>query len=106
MRNLVIRSDANGDHRTVCRTPSDYVNARVLAANTAESTTVPSDASRVVIKGTADFYAKVNGTAVVPVDTTDGSASELNPEGYTVKSGDTISVISASICTVTFAYYR
>lgn len=106
MRNFVIRADANGDFQSVFVTPPDYVNAKALAASTAESETVPALAGKVRFNCTADFYVKIGGTATVPGDTTDGSASELNPDGYSVVPGQVISVISASNCIITFSYYR
>ena len=55
---------------------------------------------------TGNYYVKVNGTAAVPGDTTNGSASELNPMGYKVNPGDVISVIAPAACVITMAYYR
>jgi hypothetical protein len=102
MRSLVSKGELVGDFRT----PSDYVNARALAANTEESTTVPTGASLVRIKCTADFYCVVGATATVPGDTTDGSACELNPTGYVVYPGQVIHVISAANAVITFSYYK
>ena len=90
---------------------SDAVNAVVLAANTAETIPIPTGAKFVLLTGTVNFYADPIGTAVVAVDTTNGTAPELvlstvpvlrSLEGV-VAGG--ISVISASICIVTAAFY-
>lgn len=84
----------------------NFVNSRSLAANTAESITVPSDRNLVVFSATADFYANYTATAAVPGDVTDGTASELNPTVRSVAPGSTISVISPSACVVTAAFYN
>jgi hypothetical protein len=101
--------------------PPTYVSARVLAANTAESITVPAGvsptgaalgiASYVRIAVTADTYYSFSGAATVPVDTDDGTACELlkaqsEPEWRLVPPGATaLSVISAAIGTVTASFY-
>jgi hypothetical protein len=87
---------------------ADCVNAVALAAATAESITVPATASIVRLVATLDSYVKFTGTATVPVDTVDGTASELMPAGkeqwYYIK-GLTISVISAGTPIVTASFY-
>lgn len=91
----------------------DFVLARSLAANTAESITVPtgpdgkSKANYVSLASTCDFYANYTTTATVPGDTTDGTASELNPLVRLLNGGvTTISVITAaSSCVITAAFY-
>ena len=106
---------ANGSYAII---PSDTVNARVLAANTAESALVPpytdsmgrtKFANYVLFspKG-CDFYAGFNGTAAVPAsDVTNGSASEINPTiRYLGGSFASISLISDSACTVGLSFYK
>lgn len=86
-----------------------YVNAHLLAANTAESDTVPAGANMVIISADVDIYVNCNGTATVTTDTTDGSASELNPSSYcfnTTSTTTAISIIAAAVGHVTLAYYR
>ena len=91
----------------------DFVLARSLAATTAESITVPtgpdgkSKASYVSFSSTCDFYANYSQTATVPGDTTDGTASELNPMVRYLSGGvTTISVITAaSSCIITASFY-
>lgn len=97
-------------------TPSNYVLARLLAANTAESITVPAvtgatTARYVRLAGTVDFYYSTTTTATVPGDTTDGTACELikanGPAEWRYISGvTTISVISAATCIVTASFFR
>ena len=106
MRNFVIKADANGDFPTWLAHQADYINARSLAANVAESSTVPALATKVFYSCTGNFYVLVNGTATVPGDVTDGTASELNPAGHLVSPGDVISFIAPAACVVTLAYYR
>lgn len=90
---------------------TDSINALALAANTAETMAVPAGAYFVAMSATADFYAKwtAAGTAAtaatVAGDTTDGSASALNPTLRRVSPGDSISVISATTCIVTFEFF-
>lgn len=86
----------------VPRTVPAVVNAVAMAsASTAESFTVPTlqngtTPARYVIFGyTQNTYVNCYTTATVPGDTSDGSASELNPSGYTIPPDvTTISVIS------------
>lgn len=83
------------------------VMARSLAASTAEDITPPAGSRYVLFSGTADFYVQPYTTATVPGDTTDGTASELNPSGYEFNTDNlpTFSVISAVACIVTAAFY-
>lgn len=83
--------------------------ARSLAANTAESITPPAGSRYVIFSYGAgmDVYVNCFTTATVPGDTTDGTASELNPSGYEFNTNElpAISVISASAGIVTAAFY-
>lgn len=91
------------------RPAPSYVDARVLAANTAESQTVPTGARFVLFSSTCNFYANPTTTATVPADTTNGSASELNPSAWFVgppASVATISVIADVACVITFSFYN
>jgi|GEM_PF-2784273 len=93
--------------------PPAYVSARALGANSAETITVPAGARFVRLAGNADFYVAYGAgvTAVVPVDTDDGSSNELiknngggavwrSVQGLTALS--VISAASASIVTASF----
>lgn len=104
MRNIEV-IQGNGSYALRC---PDYVDARVLAANTAESHTVPSGANYVVFSATGDFYVKYNGTASVPSsDVTDGTASELNPDTRFLGTGVTsISVIAPAITNITLSFFK
>lgn len=96
--------DANG--RPILIVPfSNYVLSKSLAAGVAESFTVPAGAEYVIFSATGDFYAKANGTATVPGDVTDGTASELNPTARSCSPAGTISVISSAAVVVTAAFY-
>lgn len=83
------------------------VMARSLAASTAESITPPAGSRYVIFSSNVDIYVNCYATATVPGDTTDGTASELNPAGYEFNTNElpTISVISASAGIVTAAFY-
>lgn len=106
-----IATDFAGHNGLIRNLPS-YVNAVVVAANTAEDITIPAGADIVLFSATADFYVKANAAATVPVDTTNGSAAELNPTGYELfpLAGVAItqlSVISATAnAIITAAFYK
>lgn len=85
--------------------PSDFVLSRALAADVAESFTVPAGAKYVVFSATGDFYANYSATATVPGDVTNGSASELNPTARDVSGVATISIIAQAITIVTASFY-
>lgn len=88
-----------------------YVSARALAANTAESIAIPTGANMVRLAGNVDFYYSFSGAAAVPVDTDDGTASEMikvnsNPEWRLIPTGATaLSVIAAGIGIVSASFY-
>lgn len=93
---------------------SGYVDARVLAATTAEDFQAPAGAKYVRIAGDGTFYLKVGSasvTAAVPgADVTDGSASQVCPNGDAVwitlpVDQAYISVISSAIRVVTLSYF-
>lgn len=92
--------------------PPDFTDAKVLAANVAEDITVPTGAnsrkaSYVNFSSNCDFYANYTTTAAIPAaDIADGTSPELNPTvRYIGSSVTTISVISASPCIITLAWY-
>lgn len=62
---------------------SDHIDARVLAASTAERHTIPTGARYVVFAATVDFYANFGDNtvdaAIPSADVTDGSGSLFNP---------------------------
>src|SRR5258705_4875418 len=93
----------------------DCVLARLLAATTAESFTVPgSGANRaryVRLAATDNIYVNWTTTAAVPGDVTDGTASELiksnsDCEWFYIPAACTaISIISAGTPIVTASFY-
>ena len=105
MRSLSITTSKSG-RDTYSIPASTDINGVALLANVAESITIPSGSRFVLFNSTADFYASFTTTAVVISDTTDGSGAELNPTVRSLKSSDTISVISESVCKVTAAFYE
>lgn len=99
--------------RSFARLSPTHTDARVLAANTNETHTVPSGARYVVFSADDVFYAKKNGAASVPSgDVTDGSASEMNPgTWYLVGDPDgsdtaTIGLIAPRATTVTLTFHK
>lgn len=100
-----IFGDAEG-RSSFLRVAPTYVDAKSLAASTAETVTVPANAKFVVFSGNAPYYVNPHGaTAAVPGDVSNGSASELNPAGYELRGMATFSVISPSACILTMAFY-
>lgn len=105
-----VRKDANGEKIDTFLPDSENVLARVLAASTAESITVPDNAKFCTITANGEFYFNTQGTAAVPsADVTDGSASRVVGSGnpvvhILVEDVTTISVIAsaARIVTATF----
>ena len=106
MKPLQISTGNNGVNALGLPTPaSDSVNGVALTASSAESITIPSGAKYVLFNATADFYVAYSGTAAVITDTTDGTGAELNPTLRELKTGDTLSVISAEVCLITASFY-
>ena len=84
-----------------------YIDVRVLAADTAETHTIPSGAKYVLFAATANFYVAYSGDASVPAaDVTNGAGVELNPVLRKISGLSTISLISGSACTVTLAFFK
>jgi hypothetical protein len=89
---------------------SDYVNARVLAANTSEAYQIPAGARYVNFTGDGNFYAKfanATGTIAVPAaDIVDGSAPVLNPGTREIPADATwLILIAAQATVVTLEYW-
>lgn len=89
----------------------DFINAKSLVANTAELETIPDGYNLIILSYDANIWAKVSNTmdveAEVSTDTTDGTASELNPSGYSLTTQDNyMSVISDTDCKLTISYYK
>lgn len=103
LRNMEVRQFAYG----ALRAPA-YIQARVLAASTAESITVPTNATFVAFSANCDFYVSYDSdTAVVPgADVDDGTSNELNPTVRYIAGLSSLSVISPTTCVITAAFYR
>lgn len=89
------------------RNAPTYVDASVLAANVAETRTVPTGARYVIFsQNCAAVYMKLGATAAVPAaDVTDGTASELNPAAWFITGSTQISMIAPTACTITISWY-
>lgn len=105
--NFVIPPDIPARYASNIRPAPSYIDARVLAANTVESHTMPANARFVLFSSTCNFYVNPNGTAAVPAaDVTDGTGSELNPAAYYWTTPPTsLSMIAPTACVVTMAIY-
>jgi hypothetical protein len=87
---------------------SNTIYVRVLVANLAEDVDVPEYARYVVFSATTDFWMRIDAEAAIAVPTTDnsdGDAPELNPLVRMIGEGHTISLISATACTISLAFY-
>lgn len=85
-----------------------YIQARVLAANTAESITVPTNARYVVFSGNCpDYYVSYDAdTAIVPnADVDDGTSNEYAPTVRFISGLTSLSVISPTACILTASFY-
>lgn len=102
-----IMPDNIGYKDTLIRMAPTYVNARSLAANVGEDTTVPTGAKKVLFAAACNFYAKIGGTATIPGDVTNGSAAELNPAAWHLTPNiTTIGLIAPVACVVTVTFYQ
>jgi hypothetical protein len=89
------------------RNPSNYIDHKVLAANVAETVTVPSGCKRMVPRSNADVFYRIGGTAAVPSgDVSDGEGSAFLTDDLFVQGIASFSVVCASACIVTFECYR
>ncbi len=97
----------SGGQPTLIPPVSKYVDNMVLAADVAETITVPSGVNIAIFNGTVDFYVNFEGsTAIVPTtEIADGTGHELNPGARAVDETATYSVISAATCIISIAYY-
>ena len=80
---------------------------QVLAANVAETVTVPSDCDFMIFGASAIFYIRTGGTAAVPAaDVTDGTGSEITPSARLVVPGATFSIVAPATTVVSMACYN
>jgi len=99
--------------RNAVRVPSTFINARVLAANVAETVTAPTFATFPSAKAVgvfsatcSNFYYNVTGTAAAPAaDVTDGSAAGRAPVALKLAQGGTVSIVADATCIVTTEWY-
>lgn len=87
----------------------EYVDAMVLAADTAESYTIPTGAKRIIFSADGNYYARFDdgGDATVPsTEVVDGSSSFLNPAQLDITGVTSISFISSSARVITLAVYN
>lgn len=100
-----VMANSSGGSQTVPPI-ADYVQARVLAANTAETVTVPAGARIVVFNSDSVFYLRIGGDAAVPAaDVTDGTASAMSPGARSLDGVTTFSVVSAAVCIVCMEFF-
>lgn len=86
-----------------------WVDAMVLAANVAETYTVPATADFVLISSDVGFYINTNATATVPAtEVTNGAASFYVPASIqiVVNSSDAVSLIATATAKITIGCYK
>ena len=105
---FIIPPEARGAFSSQLPVFPTYIDARVLAANTNETHTVPTGAKYVVFAANcAAFYAKQGGAAAVPAaDVTDGTGSALNPAGFGIDGVASIGLISPTACVVSLWFFK
>lgn len=107
MRKLKIELDGYHSSPTQAIRQSDFINVKALAADVAETETVPAGARIVVFSATSNFYLNTRAAAVIPTgDITDGSGPEYNPVSRLLVAGETMSLIAPATCIVMMAYYK
>ncbi len=105
-------ANSNTNTPTFSIPQSDYICAKKLVAEVAETLSVPSAANHVLIIGmdangvNVGVYIMIDGVATIPGnDITDGTASEICPAIRSVATASIIGVIAPVDCIVTFAFY-
>lgn len=112
VRRFVIFLENQGQN-TLIRNNADTTNYRRLQAGVTKVDMVPSQANMVLINSSSDVYVKI-GTSYAEVsglslqnDIVDGSAPELNPEGFFMLDAERyLGLISETDAKVTLTYYR
>jgi hypothetical protein len=110
MKSLKLVRDRSGAVIPNSTQAPGYVDIRVLAANTAESHTVPAGAKFVLITVTGNTFINIGGTAAVAAaDVTNGSASLLMvntaPRLFALNGAAAIGVIASAIQTVVLEFF-
>ncbi len=100
---MLLGRDSAGRTNYVRSATSVLYSVTITAAGGAISLTVPSNtlSARWDVLFSSDpgasVWVSINGTAALPAGSTFASTtSELNPVGYRLKAGDTISVITSN----------
>lgn len=86
----------------------NHVDNRVLAANTAETVTVPSGAASVFFGSDGDFGARWDGgTAAWPAaDVTDGTGTEINPTWRALDGLTTFSIVAPATRVLSLSWFK
>lgn len=106
MKQLILHTDPNGNPAGY--SGSDYINAKVLTADTAETFTVPEGAAWVLVAPEDPVFFRWGGAASIPAgDVVNGQAPELitEPTLRRVNAGDSVGVVSGTNQTVSLAFY-
>lgn len=103
---FTIRLDNRNNDNTLTIPACQWVDVRVLAANVAETHTLPTHANVVNFSATGNFYVNFTTTATVPAaDVTDGTGSCLNPGVRDVSQITSFSIIAPAAIVVTMEFY-
>ena len=84
-----------------------YVDERVLAANVAETHTIPTGYNAVAFASNcAEFRAKTGASvAVASADVTDGTGSMINPTQWFTGAATQLSLIAPATCKVSLVWF-
>jgi len=102
-----MKPDVFGSRMTLTPPAPLYIDNRVLAANVAETHTIPTGAKVVYFSCTNIFYVNFDGTgAVVPAaDITNGTGSFPNPACLYIQGLTSFSLISPAACVIGMAFH-
>ena len=110
-RNLTTASHTDEDLPTVPEANSaikqGYINNYVLVPDEHKIIHVPTGAKFAMFCANADIWVRVGGTAaVLSIDITDGTGSELNPAIRYLDDNITIGIISEYTTKVVVVFYK
>ena len=110
IRNYRQIKDGNRETVAFSTAGGGYVDARVLAANTAEVHTVPTGANYVLVTVTGNTWVNVGAAAAVAsADVTNGAGSVLVvntlPRMFALNGAATVGIIAPAIQTACLEFY-
>lgn len=84
-----------------------YTDVLVLLANVSQTQAVPAAANWVIFSADCNFFVAIGASAAVPAaSTSNGSAPMQNPAGWNVTGVTQITLVAATNCKITLAFYK